>query len=213
MAEGGERKQALCESYKATNPIHEGSTLIPHLILIISPKPHLLISLQSGIGFQHMVWRHQLSVHNRIRWYQQVIISFIRWYLFCAYVGKCPYFPHMNSLEIFALHYFRKKIKKILQNVDNGYIFRLRLQEWNYMLFLHFPFGDFKVWHSLEMQILGPQSGPTESGTLGVDSRNGILTSPPGYSALQIIWEPPLLGMVQLEESAWQESYDSDSVM
>lgn len=69
--------------------------------------------------------------------------------------------------------------------------------------FLHFPFGDFKVWHSLEMQILGPQSGPTESGTLGVDSRNGILTSPPGYSALQIIWEPPLLGMVQLEESAW----------
>lgn len=44
------------DSYKGTNPIHEGPTLMPHLILITSQRPCLLISLHWGAGFQFMNW-------------------------------------------------------------------------------------------------------------------------------------------------------------
>ena len=37
-------------------PLMRAPSSCPHQILIISPKPHLLIPSYGGIGFQHMIW-------------------------------------------------------------------------------------------------------------------------------------------------------------
>lgn len=58
IGESTERKQALCDPYKDTNPIHGDSTLMTSSILITSGRPHLLILSYWGVGFQHEFWEN-----------------------------------------------------------------------------------------------------------------------------------------------------------
>lgn len=67
--QGAERGSKLaCETYKCTNPTHEGSILTPSSNPNYLPKASPPIPSYGGIGFQHMIWGgggHKHSVHRQ----------------------------------------------------------------------------------------------------------------------------------------------------
>lgn len=69
MAESGERKQALFYSYKGTNPIYKGPTLMTSSNPNYFQTPN---TITLGVGFQHMNYGGDTNTQSRTTYYSTV---------------------------------------------------------------------------------------------------------------------------------------------